>query len=230
MQKTRDAKLGAFVIAGIITAAAALFFFGWLADEMLHADTAIFDMAVRDAIHSVASPAMTSAMIFFSFLGSVAWLGALTIVVIGLFLYYHRRRAAVLMAVTMAGAVILDVTLKHAFHRVRPIAFFGSSPSSYSFPSGHSFASLCFYGALAVILSARVSNQGRRVYIWLAASVVIALVGISRIYLGVHYPSDVVGGYCAAVVWVMVIALLDRWLRMGHPLGPEQPASASNAP
>jgi undecaprenyl-diphosphatase len=107
---------------------------------------------------------------------------------------------------------VLDLALKHTFHRARPIGFFGISPSSYSFPSGHALGSLCFYGVLAAILSARVRGRAARFCIWIAASILVTLIGFSRIYLGVHYPSDVIAGYCAAAVWVGMVVFLDRTL------------------
>lgn len=208
----KKVKLGFFLIGSIVVAAAALLSFGWLAEEMLESETQTFDDAVRAAIHRLASPAMTSAMQVFSFLGSGTFLVVLSLLTIVIFLYIHRPRAADLMGITMAGAVALDLVLKHAFHRGRPVPFFGTAPSSYSFPSGHAFASLCFYGVLAGILSAHAPTPRARLFIWTCAALLVGLIGVSRIYLGVHYPSDVVGGYCAALVWVGAIGILDHVL------------------
>jgi undecaprenyl-diphosphatase len=112
-----------------------------------------------------------------------------------------------MMAVTMAGDVVLDVVLKHAFHRPRPVAFFGTSPGSYSFPSGHAMGALCFYGALAVILSARIATRAGRMLLYSCTILLVSAIGISRIYLGVHYPSDVTAGYLAALVWVGAVGI-----------------------
>jgi undecaprenyl-diphosphatase len=106
--------------------------------------------------------------------------------------------------------------LKLAFHRPRPVAFFGSTPSSYSFPSGHALGSFCFYGILAAILATRVRGRGAKFCVWMAAVLLVAMIGVSRIYLGVHYPSDVIAGYCAGAVWVGAIGILDRNLRTGE--------------
>ena len=213
MPEPKKRKLGFLLLAGILTAAAALFFFGWLAEEVLEADTAQFDTAIRTAIHQLASPGLTSAMEVFSFVGSTAFLAGLTVVVMAIFIHLHRPRAATLIAITMAGAAVLNVDLKYAFHRTRPIAFFGTSPTSYSFPSGHALGSLCFYGVLAVIISTQTQTRTARVGIWLLAVLLIVMIGLSRIYLGVHYPSDVLAGYCAGVVWVGVVGYSDRYLR-----------------
>jgi undecaprenyl-diphosphatase len=95
---------------------------------------------------------------------------------------------------------------------MRPIAFYGTSPSSYSFPSGHALASLCFYGILAAVLSDRMRGRKPKFFIWLVASLLVGMIGLSRIYLGVHYPSDVIAGYLAGAVWITAVAVVDKIL------------------
>ncbi|HXM94917.1 MAG TPA: phosphatase PAP2 family protein [Candidatus Dormibacteraeota bacterium] len=198
--------------AAILVSVMALLLFGWIAEEMLEADTEKFDAFVRTAIHGWSSPGLTKLMKGISYLGSVVVLGTLNLLAISLFYYYQRYRAAALIAITWAGAVGLDVVLKHAFHRARPEPYFGTAPSSYGFPSGHALGSMCFYGALAAILSAQTRNRRARLGIWTMAAVLIAMIGFSRVYLGVHYPSDVIAGYCAGVVWVGAVGIAARIL------------------
>jgi undecaprenyl-diphosphatase len=122
------------------------------------------------------------------------------------------KRAFVLFAITMLGELVLDNVLKAIFQRVRPEAFFDYPlPDSYSFPSGHSFASFCFYGILAWLITARLDNNLLKILIWTAAAILVLLIGTSRVYLGVHHPSDVIAGYLTALIWVMTIALGDFW-------------------
>ena len=189
MTEPKKVKLGFFLIGSVVAAAAALLSFGWLAEEVLQSETQTFDAAVRAAVHRLASPAMTSAMQVLSFFGSGTLLVALTLLTIVILFSIHRLRAAHLMGITMSGAVALDLVLKHAFHRGRPVPFFGTAPSSYSFPSGHALASLCFYGVLAGILSAYAPTPRARLFIWTGAALLVGLIGFSRIYLGVHYPA-----------------------------------------
>src|ERR1700687_1389107 len=114
-----------------------------------------------------------------------------------------RNRAAILLVVAAAGAVALDELLKLVFHRARPGAYFGDPlASSYCFPNRHAGFSCCFYGVLAAIVTARMRSRAAKIAVWTAAALMAALIGLSRIYLGVHYPSDVVAGYAVAVVWV----------------------------
>ena len=227
MDKPKKAKIGFLLLGAILVAGTALLFFGWLAEEVLEADTNQFDAFVRTAIHRLASPAFTSMMQDVSFLGAVGVLVTLSLLAIFLFSYFHRHREAVLLAITMAGATVLDLALKHAFHRARPVPFFGTFPNSYSFPSGHALSSLCFYGALAAILSARTPRRDMRLFIWMVAVLLIGIVGFSRIYLGVHYPSDVIAGYCAALVWVGAVGFLDKVFGSRSEEGPERSARTS---
>ena len=181
MDTTKKVKSAFLLLGALLIAATALFLFGWLAEEMLEGDTQQFDAFVRTAVHQLATPGLTRLMQVFSFLGSVAAVTAMCLVAICVFLYFHRIRTAALLAITMLGVAALDVALKHAFHRPRPVAFFGASPSSYSFPSGHALGSLCFYGMLAAILAARARGRGAKFCVWMAAVVLVGMIGLSRI-------------------------------------------------
>jgi len=216
MEKPKKAKSGLLLLGGLLIAATALFVFGWLAEEILEGDTQKFDTFVRTAVHQHATPALTWFMMGFSFLGSVAVVTTLCLVAICVFLGFRQARTAMLLAVTMAGMAALDVALKLAFHRHRPVAYFGPTPASYSFPSGHAMGSVCFYGVLAAILAARARGKGAKWCIWTSAALLIGMIGYSRIYLGVHYPSDVIAGYCAGAVWVGAVVFLSRILTDWH--------------
>jgi undecaprenyl-diphosphatase len=216
MDRPRKVNSGFLLLGALLIAATALFVFGWLAEEMLEGDTQQFDAYLRTAVHQLATPGLTRLMQVFSFLGSVVAVTAMCLVAICVSLYFSNARTAALLAITMLGVTALDVALKHAFHRPRPVAFFGATPSSYSFPSGHALGSLCFYGILAAILATRVRGRGAKFCVWMAAVLLVGMIGFSRIYLGVHYPSDVIAGYCAAAVWVGAVGFLDRILRIAE--------------
>jgi undecaprenyl-diphosphatase len=203
--------LSTALLAGLVAAALALALFSWLGREVLTGVTPVLDEQLRSALHDVASPPLTRLMIAASRYGGPAWLapigGALAIA----FLMHGWRRGAVLVLVTMAGAGLLEMLLKLAFARVRPAAFFDYPlPVSHSFPSGHAFFAASFFGGLAVLVSGRVRGKLLHAVIWLAAVALTLLVGISRVYLGVHYPSDVLAGYAAAIIWVAAVAFGDR--------------------
>jgi undecaprenyl-diphosphatase len=211
---TKPTKItaGIFLFGALLIAAAALLVFGWLAEEVVEGDTKQFDAAIRAAVHSHATPLLTTIMQTFSFLGSVGWVTGFCLFVVGLCFYFHRRRMAAFLAIAMIGAATLDSVLKLAFHRTRPIAFYGTSPSSFSFPSGHALSSFCFYGILAAVLADRMVGRKSKMVIWIAAALLVAMIGLSRIYLGVHYPSDVIAGYLAGAMWVTAVAAIDKIL------------------
>ena len=200
------------LLVGLATAILALIFFGWLADEALEGDARAFDDATRAAVHQLASPLVTAIMRGFSFVGSTIALTAGTIFVVIRFLMRKWKREAKLFAITMIGAGLLNITLKLAFKRPRPEPFFNlSPPESYSFPSGHSLTSAVFFGALAAILTARVKSKRVRAAIWIVSATMFVLIGVSRIYLGVHYTTDVIAGFAAALIWILVV----RFVEMG---------------
>ena len=149
---------------------------------------------------------------FFTTKGQLGGTGLAVALLVALaaFLVARWRRAAVWLIITMAGALVLDVGLKYGFHRPRPAPFYGPLPHSYSFPSGHAVFSFCFYAVLAGLVNDRVRSLALRIVIWIVAALLILAIGFSRIYLGVHYASDVIAGYLAAALWVSAMIFLDR--------------------
>jgi membrane-associated phospholipid phosphatase len=202
------------LIAGLLVAAAALLLFAWLSQQMLGGYTLHFDEQVRALLHQHANPALTRFMLWVSFMGSPGLLIGLGVVVVMGYARQGKPRTALLFVITVAGAEVLDEILKLVFHRTRPVAFFGlREPAGYSFPSGHALVSCAFFGVLAAFAAARTERRALRWIYRAAAAILIALIGISRIYLGVHYPSDVLAGYAAALVWVFSVATARRWTR-----------------
>ena len=201
----------AMIPASLGLAAVALLCFSWLTQELLERGTSRFDSSVRELVHSVASPPVTAVFHFVTNLGDWPVIMFATLALLGFFLYRGDRDHASIVLVTMIGAGILDGTLKLAFHRLRPDPFFGGAkPTTYSFPSGHALISLCFYGLIAGMFSFHVKHRWQRVLAWSIAAVLIALIGLSRIYLGVHWPSDVLAGYSAAIIWMGAVRVMAR--------------------
>jgi undecaprenyl-diphosphatase len=203
------------LIAGFLGAAAALVLFGWLTGEVMHGGSMRFDTAVRDAIHARASVRLTSVMRGATQLGSPAVLITLGVLLVWRLWAQGRRLAARLFIVACLGAEALDQILKVVFRRVRPEAFFGlDEPGGYSFPSGHSVMSACFYGAAAAILTTRMESRTAKTVIWGGAALLALAIGFSRVYLGVHYPTDVLAGYSAAAIWAGAVRTgYEIWLR-----------------
>jgi undecaprenyl-diphosphatase len=196
-------------LLSLAVAVLSLFLFAWIAEGVSHQQTMKFDLALRARVHAYAFPEMTKIMIALSFLGGDGLIFAVIVAFIA-FLFFRWRRATLWLVITLVGALVLDLSLKYAFHRPRPTPFFGALPRTYSFPSGHALFSFCFYGVLAGLWAGRVRSALQRILIWIAAGILVIGIGLSRIYLGVHYASDVIAGYLAAAVWVSTLITLDR--------------------
>lgn len=205
--------LGAVLLASLSISLLGLLFFSWLAEEVFEGESRAFDIHIRLTVHQWATPSLTLAMEAISDWGSPVFLSALFVALIVVFLVLRWRYAALWLAISMAGALTLDVTLKDLFHRARPPAYFVPQPSTYSFPSGHALGSFCFYMVVAGLLTARMRSLPVRVAIWVFAALLVAAIGFSRIYLGVHWPTDVIAGYAAAAFWVAGLVTVDRWRR-----------------
>ena len=219
MSNTGDSKKRRFefvslsLLLGLAAAIGTLIFFGWLTSEVLEGDSRQFDEATRAAVHQLASPLLTTIMRGFSFIGSTLALTVATICVCVLLALKKLGREATLFAVTMVGASLLNTTLKLAFKRARPVPFFDlTPPETYSFPSGHALTSACFFGALAAILTARIKSRRLRAILWIANTAMFLLIGFSRIYLGVHHTTDVIAGFAAALIWILVVRFVEMEL------------------
>lgn len=212
-EKRRFEFLSLSLLLGLAAAVGALIFFGWLADEVLEGETRHFDEVTRAAIHLLATPLLTAIMWWISFIGSTFVLTIGTIIVVIRFATLKWGREAKLFAITMVGAGLLNVTLKLAFKRPRPVPFFNlSTPESYSFPSGHALTSAVFFGALAAIVTARVKSRRVRLIAWVVCTSMFVLIGFSRIYLGVHHTTDVIAGFAAALIWILVVSFVETQL------------------
>jgi undecaprenyl-diphosphatase len=201
------------LLLGLTAAIAMLIFFGWLADEALEGETRHFDEATRAAVHQLASPLLTTIMRGVSFLGSTLALAIGTTIIVVRFAMLKWGREAKLFAITMIGAGLLNITLKLAFKRPRPVPFLNlTAPETYSFPSGHSLTSAVFFGALAAMLTTRVKSRRVRVIVWVVCTLMFVLIGFSRIYLGVHHTTDVIAGFAAALIWILVVRFVEMQL------------------
>jgi undecaprenyl-diphosphatase len=209
-QAKRHRLLSVALLAGLFIAGAGIWLFSMLGREVLAGITPGVD-ELRTAVHAAASPGLTRVMIAASRYGGPTWLISTGLVLAVAFRVRGWHRGAVLVVITLAGAGILDTVLKMSFSRVRPAAFFGYPlPTSASFPSGHALYATSVFGGAAVLLSSRVRTPVLRIVIWCLAVFLIGLIGLSRVYLGVHYPSDVLAGYSAGAFWVASVALADH--------------------
>jgi undecaprenyl-diphosphatase len=215
--------LGIFLVAGIIVAAVATWAFSEFAEHVMSGGTQAFDEAALRWISTHHSTALDSAMLDITVLGT-STVVMMIVCVAALFLTLTRHKySALLLLVATVGGMILDTILKLQFDRPRPHVFtWGTHASMSSFPSGHAMSATIVYSTVAY-LAARL--QKRRWAHWLtllAAAVVILLIALSRVYLGVHYPSDVLAGAIIGLAWAaFCMATLEAIQRFAQRQAPE---------
>jgi undecaprenyl-diphosphatase len=200
-----------------LLAVASLLLFLWLGEDVHTTRIQEVDNQVRGAVHAWASPTRTWLMLGVTQLGSTPIVTALAVVAVIVFLKLKWKRAAILLAIDLGVAVVLDIFLKDVFQRPRPQPFFGiPPPHTYSFPSGHALFAICFYGMVAALVTARLKNPLSVVLVWIFAALLVLAIGFSRVFLGVHYLTDVLGGWAIALAWVSVLLILrENWKRIG---------------
>jgi undecaprenyl-diphosphatase len=156
-------------------------------------------------LHGFASPMLDSVMWAITTLGSTLVVAPLFILAETVLLLARRRREALFLAIAILGSVVMNALLKFIFQRPRPALSWAQTPLDFSFPSGHTMNSLAFYLALALIAWV---IWGPKVGIpaTFGAVVVATLIGVSRIYLGAHYFSDVVAGFAAGLAWLLIVS------------------------
>lgn len=162
------------------------------------------DRSLLLAIHRLSNPLLDSLMIFITYLGSryvVAILFLLAFVVLA----YRRLWQSVLsLTVVTIGAGFIDLVMKAESARPRPLFFRVIPATGFSFPSGHTLLATVFYGMIAFILYTRARSKVSRILVVSSTAALVLLIGFSRLYLGVHWPSDVLGGYIVGLLWLFL--------------------------
>jgi undecaprenyl-diphosphatase len=204
---------------------AAIWVFAMLADEMMEGGTHGFDewllLALRNPLDR--SDPLGPGWIEelgrdFTALGGVGVLTMLTLIVVGYLALLRKYSAALLVLASVGGGLLLSTLLKFGFDRPRPdLVPHGSIVYTASFPSGHSMMSAVTYLTLGALL-ARIQKKARvKAYLLLCSILLTVLVGLSRVYLGVHWPTDVLAGWTAGAAWALICWLIARWLQQrGH--------------
>ena len=196
--------LGLHLVVGIIVFATMTLMLGEIAEDIINREPlTVADAQLSTWLHSHSSPLLTSAMFVATFFGSTTGV-SLIAVAFGLYLIWRRRFYWLTsLASSVLGGMLLNKLLKYAFHRPRP-SF--TDPlltlTSYSFPSGHTMMATVLYGVLAAYLLSSTRDWRRRILIILSAIILILLVGFSRMYLGAHYLSDVLGAMAEGLAWL----------------------------
>ncbi len=216
-------------LATIALTAIAIYVFGELADEVIEGDTREFDTAVLLAFRNPADlsdPAgprwLEEMMRDFTALGSVGVLATLTLVVIGFLVLVKKRHAAWMVAWSVTGGAVVGQVLKWGFARPRPdLVPHGTFVYTQSFPSGHAMLSAVVFLTLGALLARSQADARLKIYLLSVAAVLTVMVGISRVYLGVHWPTDVLAGWVVGIGWALLCWLLMLWLQGRGKIEPE---------
>jgi membrane-associated phospholipid phosphatase len=210
------------VFAGFVALAACLVVLGVIAEDLRAQEVFTLDTLATPFMHSLASPPLDALMNAATFLGSTYSIPPLFVLAVIALVRARRPGAALFLTVASGGSLLLNELMKLFFQRPRPVLAWAHVLPDYSFPSGHTMNSLSFYVALAIIAW---SLRGRRIgsIALLAAGGLTLLVGISRIYLGYHYFTDVAGGVLAGTSWLLIVLAAFRsrplerfWQRRGR--------------
>jgi membrane-associated phospholipid phosphatase len=222
------------LVVGFAGLIAILLVLGSIAEGVRTQEVFALDTWATPFLHGIASPGLDFVMNRLTDIGSSLVIVPLFVVVVALLLWKHRYGAAVFLGVANGGSLVLNGTMKVLFERPRPQLSYATVLPDYSFPSGHSMNGLVFYVAVALLIW---SVFGRRA--GLIALVVAAVidfgVGVSRIYLGYHYFTDVLGGILAGISWLLIVGAAFRarpkWWSWGYRAAPESaPGVAPAAP
>lgn len=193
---------------GVVLAALALWFFKKQADQVVDGDADRYDEAVMEAVHRIDNAQLTRVLHTSTQLGSHIAIGTAAGVTALLMLRQGRKHDAWTMVVSTGGAMAINTILKNIFRRQRPIEMARriKLPKSHSFPSGHSLLSAATYPIVVHHLVERHSLPVQAVA-HTAVGMIILSVGFSRVYFGVHFPSDVLGGFAAGFGWLGLTSL-----------------------
>jgi membrane-associated phospholipid phosphatase len=199
------AYLGMYGVAGVVACIAMMWAFAAIADEVPEASTLVrVDHAIVTWLQTHGTEWGESVFQIVSWLGAQALVGLA--VLSGIVLAVRRDWLRVCaIAITMGGGTALSTTLKTIFHRGRPeVATEFITHQTWSFPSGHAMNSLIGYGFLTYLLLEHIHDRRARAAIIVVTVLLVGVVGFSRLYLGVHYLSDVIAGFLAGATWLIV--------------------------
>ena len=208
---TNETRL--LISIGLVSGLVLTFLF--IADLMIEGEVEAFDRSIlmlfRDPANpnQVIGPTWMHEMVRdITSLGSFALLGLIVIGVCSYLLLAHKRIEAAVVAVSAVTGTILSTVLKMSYNRPRPELEVMSHQFTSSFPSGHSLISAVTYLTLGAVLSRFAPTRQQRIFIFSLAVFLTLIVGLSRLYMGVHFPSDILAGWCLGAAWALLWSMV----------------------
>jgi undecaprenyl-diphosphatase len=224
--------LGIFLVIGVAIAIAGTLAFAELGEHVRSGGTQAFDVAVLKWLGAHHTKLLTAAAVELTYLGT----GTVVLMIVGvaaLFLWHteHKHSARLLLA-AVAGNILLNGALKLVFHRPRPSVFAWQTVAvSSSFPSGHAMSATVCYGTVAYLVARLQKHHWSRVLTLGGAVILIFLICVTRLYLGVHYPSDVLAGMLVGLAWAsFCMATLEASLVIARRRAPRDVVEERRAP
>ncbi|MCF6138603.1 phosphatase PAP2 family protein [Pseudalkalibacillus berkeleyi] len=197
-------KLSYKLVIGIIATLMLIGVFGYLADSLIDRELSAFDTFLSSIVFDMQTPWLTDFMIFVTSIGDTSTYVVVVIIYLAVLLKKKLKLESLILLITILGAWGLNGALKFMFQRARPDIEHLIEVGGYSFPSGHAMVSIAAYGIMGFLIVQYLQNQGRSYWpVILLTSLLIFLIGFSRVYLHVHYPSDVIAGFSAGAVWLL---------------------------
>ena len=214
------------LLVSVFVVAALLLVFGFIADEVMEGSTTALDQATillfrggpDNLSGPIGPPWMREMARDITSLGSISVLGIVSFAVVVYLLLAKSRAAALLVLVAVLGGLAINSLLKIQFARPRPDLFVPAAKVfTASFPSGHAAYSAIAYMTLAALLARTTECRRLRIYFVAVAVTLTFMIGVSRVYLGVHYPTDVLAGWCVGSAWALVCwAIMTRLQHKGQ--------------
>jgi undecaprenyl-diphosphatase len=190
-------------VVGIASSLSISFILAWLLEEVLEKQAFGFDTAWIYWVHGYANPSLDAMMLTITQLADARVVVVIVALTLGVLWWRNHRSEAKIFAMACLGAFILNNGMKLFFAKPRPHIFPSLiSETSFSFPSGHALGGFVMYGFLAYLLSAHFPKFSKSIYT--LAVITIAAIGLSRIYIGVHWPTDIIAGYGVGYIWLML--------------------------
>lgn len=204
------------LMLGILISTISLYVFLILGVEVFESELMYLDTSIMQFFYHMRTPPLTSLMFGFTFLASTPFLMVTSVSILLFFISKQKRLEALLFASLFYMGVILNLMLKALFNRPRPTLAPLIHENFASFPSGHAMNSFIFYFSLVYLFYHFTKNKLYTTYYFLFATVIVLGVGISRIYLGVHFPTDVLGGYIAGLCWISSLLVFESVFSKRH--------------
>ena len=208
-------KFSKSLIWGLTISVLLLALFAKLSEDLLYNELGTFDRIVGEFIRAFATPSTTRLALIITNLGS-AYIEIGLMLLVGAFLFFYLKHTweTILLSISLSGAWLLNTILKVLFHRARPDIVHLTEAGGYSFPSGHAMVAAAFYGVIGYLLWLNLKNRSKPAwYIVVLTFGLIIAIGMSRIYLGVHFASDVIAGYAAGGVWAIACIVSLKEIR-----------------